>query len=140
MGGVYDVSTSPLLNSQGNLYAAVHMAKDITQRKILEETIRKEARINQGLLKVTEVIGGMLDRDEILKKVVETVPDVVNAGICFILLRDENQNTFLPAQVWGMPKGLIPEFRRLKFTPAIPVVDSILKGGALSMSLVLGLS
>lgn len=128
MGGVYDVSISPLLDGQGNLYATVHMAKDITQRKILEETIRKEARINQGLLKVTEVLGGILDRDEILKKVVETVPDVVNADICFILLWDENQNAFLPAQVWGMPKGLIPEFRKLKFTPGIPVVDSILKG------------
>ncbi|TAN43657.1 MAG: PAS domain S-box protein [Nitrospirae bacterium] len=41
MGGHFLVSTSPLYTPHGALYGAVHYAKDITRRKLAEETLAK---------------------------------------------------------------------------------------------------
>ena len=43
--GVFDVSVSPLRNEQGSLIGAVHIARDITERKKLEDQLRQAQKM-----------------------------------------------------------------------------------------------
>ena len=40
LGGDFIVSTSPLFDQEGNLYGSVHVARDITKRKLTEEALK----------------------------------------------------------------------------------------------------
>lgn len=98
------------------------------ERKQTEERIKEGAGVNSALLHVAKVIGTILNPDEVLRKIVEIVPRVSDIDRCGILLWDEKQNAFLPAQVWGIEKSLMPDFYQLKFQPGIPLVDLLLNG------------
>ncbi len=98
------------------------------ERKQAEESIKEEARVNSALLHVAKVIGTILNPDEVLRKIVEIVPRVSDIDRCGILLWDEKQNAFLPAQVWGIEKSLMLDFYQLKFQPGIPLIDLLLNG------------
>ncbi|MBI5286488.1 MAG: GAF domain-containing protein [Deltaproteobacteria bacterium] len=101
--------------------------------------VKKRSGIDHGLLKVIEVLGGTLDRDEILKRVVEIVPNIiVDADICFMSLWNEGQEALLPIQVRGIPEGLIPEIKRWIFAPGLPVAEHIHGGEAIVIDDVMG--
>jgi PAS domain S-box-containing protein len=67
LGGYYIVSVSPLLTSQGEVYGAVHYARDITERKQAEESVR---RMNEELeQKIRERTKQLLDaQEELVRK------------------------------------------------------------------------
>ncbi|GIL19450.1 MAG: HDIG domain-containing protein [Candidatus Jettenia sp.] len=98
------------------------------ERKQAEESIKEGAGVNSALLHVAKVIGTILNPDEVLRKIVEIVPRVSDIDRCGILLWDEKQNAFLPAQVWGIEKSLMLDFYQLKFQPGIPMIDLLLNG------------
>ena len=41
LGGTFDISTTPLLNSAGEITGCVHIAHDITRRKLVEDDLRR---------------------------------------------------------------------------------------------------
>jgi PAS domain S-box-containing protein len=67
LGGYYIVSVSPLLTPQGVVYGAVHYARDITERKQAEESVR---RMNEELeQKIRERTKLLLDaQEELVRK------------------------------------------------------------------------
>ncbi len=51
LGGYFLVSTTPLCNPQGQLLGAVHVARDITDRKRIEEELRQSEEKSRLLIK-----------------------------------------------------------------------------------------
>lgn len=104
------------------------LKKELEKANEAEEIIQEGIELNKALLDLTETVSTILDRDEMLRRVSEAVPKVVDAERCSIFLWNDEQNSFLPAHVWGMPQELKAFFLRLKLPPDIPVAANILKG------------
>jgi len=76
LGGTFLVTASPLCDSQGRLYASVHVARDITERKLAEVRLRdSEKRLRTIFENASDVItyvdaaGRILDVNERVEEV-----------------------------------------------------------------------
>jgi diguanylate cyclase (GGDEF)-like protein/PAS domain S-box-containing protein len=54
LNGYFQFSATPILDSQGNVTATVHVARDITKRKMMEESLKEAA--------ITDELTGLLNR------------------------------------------------------------------------------
>ncbi len=54
LGGDFLVTTTPLLDEQGNIFGSVHVARDITERKKAREALEKEHRTLKHLLQSSD--------------------------------------------------------------------------------------
>jgi diguanylate cyclase (GGDEF)-like protein len=61
MGGTFMVSVTPLLDDEGNLMGSVHVARDITERKRLEEELK--------VLATRDSLTGLLNRRHFMESV-----------------------------------------------------------------------
>ncbi len=53
LGGYFMVSASPIKDGEGNILGSVHIARDITERKMMEDQIKKALEEREILLKET---------------------------------------------------------------------------------------
>lgn len=81
---IFNVRSYYIRDINGESLYSIHTMKDITERIKAEEKIQEETEINRVLLKVAEVIGMIVDKNEMLRKVVEIIPRVVKADRCAI--------------------------------------------------------
>ena len=54
LGGDFLVTTTPLLDEQGDIFGSVHVARDITERKKAREALEKEHRTLKHLLQSSD--------------------------------------------------------------------------------------
>lgn len=63
LGGYFLVSTTPLFNEQGEVFATVHVARDITERKQSEEKLLESERLFKTAEKIAHFGSWQLDLD-----------------------------------------------------------------------------
>ena len=63
LGGIYDVRVSPLFGQEGQVIGSVHINRDITSRKKMEETLSQSESMLRGVLQAAPIgIGVVSDR------------------------------------------------------------------------------
>ncbi|MBI4714993.1 MAG: GAF domain-containing protein [Nitrospirae bacterium] len=130
LGGVFQVSTYPLVTHDGNFWGTVHVARDVTELKKVDERIRKEAEISSSLLQVSEALTASLDLPTLFSKVTEISCRMIGADHSAVFLWSGEEQAFIPQAVQGLPGELLPEFRARRFRPLdFPCFGDILRTG-----------
>lgn len=71
LGGIFEVTTSPMFNTDGQITATVHVARDITEKRRHEELLAAQQKqleeINNTLeIRITEAVAEQRKKDDIL--------------------------------------------------------------------------
>jgi two-component system sensor histidine kinase/response regulator len=66
LGGTFHVSLSPLFHTDGQLMGSVHVARDVTDRKNVEEALRQSEEKYRALVETTDTGFVILDHDGIV--------------------------------------------------------------------------
>ncbi len=111
----YLTSTYPLINEKGEVYATVHIVKDITEMKKAEQRVLDEAIINKTLLLVAKFISSTMDEEAIIQEVVRVTSTLIKCDRCKFFLWLDSDKTFLPKACHGIEASLIPVFKSLRF-------------------------
>lgn len=126
LGGIFLTSTYPLINEKGEVYAAVHTMKDITEMRRADQKVKDEAEINKAVLKVAKFISSSMDEEAIVQEVVRITPNLVRCDRCVLFLWDDEQKIFLPMASHGIEDHLVPAFKALRFKPGdFGVLDEV---------------
>jgi PAS domain S-box-containing protein/putative nucleotidyltransferase with HDIG domain len=96
------VTVSPIKDKDGNVTGFVHVAKDISEQKRAEEKIREESEISRSLLRIFETLNTILDERQLIKKVIEIVPNYLRLDILGVLLHDDKHHGFTVSGTYGL--------------------------------------
>ena len=75
LGGDFLISTTPLSNEQGRYIGSVHVARDVTQRKLREERIARLTKLYAVLSRVNETIVRTHDEEPLYSEVCRIVAE-----------------------------------------------------------------
>ncbi|MFI5343088.1 MAG: HD domain-containing phosphohydrolase [Chlamydiales bacterium] len=115
LGGIFHVSTFPLLVPGENISGTVHICRDITEQRNLDIRIREEAEISSSLLEVSNVLSSSLDFNTLLLKVIEVTTKLIRCDRSALFLWEEENQVFIPQAFFGFSDNLLPKFRAQKF-------------------------
>lgn len=92
LGGFFDITVSPLFDDEGHITACVHVMRDITQHKQIEQLVHQRLKLRDmaPTSTVNELMQATLDACELLTE----------SSIGFFHLFDEDQQN-LTLQVWS---------------------------------------
>lgn len=76
---------TPILNSNGELWAFTKVMRDITDRKRLEESQLANMRYLEGMSSVSAVLEQNLEMEDVLQKVAERLLDLFQGVRCFLI-------------------------------------------------------
>jgi sigma-B regulation protein RsbU (phosphoserine phosphatase) len=110
------------------LTGIANQAAMVIQSARLVQAQREEAYVSMALLQVAQAVGRSTDLDEILGTVVRITPILVGVERCAIFLWDPNTDTFVPAQQYGLPKNVQPDFWQSRLTPDIALARELRAG------------
>lgn len=113
--GIFLATTYPLINDKGKLYATVHIMKDITELKKVDQKVKDEAEINKVVLTVAKFISSTMDEEAITQEVVRIIPSLVKCDRCVMFLWNDKQKVFLSEACHGIEDSLVPAFKALRF-------------------------
>lgn len=89
-GRHYSVTVFPMLDSEGNLTATVHYAKDITKRKKAEEDLRRQLKNMTALSDIGIAISSSLNLKVTLNMLLERLLSQLGIDAATVLLLDED--------------------------------------------------
>jgi PAS domain S-box-containing protein len=96
LGGDFIVSTTPLKDEHGRMIGSVHVARDITERKKSEDSLKKSEERYRSYIEVTGELGWTTNAQG---EVVEDIP----------AFRKFTGQSFEEVKGWGWSKALHPE-------------------------------
>jgi PAS domain S-box-containing protein len=109
LSGVFDNQYLPILDEQGQVKLVAVIARDITQRKQIEDELRHSNKIIQALLNAPSDIAVVFDLDGKIQMVNETL-----AGIY-----KRNANEMIGGNVWDYLSPEMTKFRKTVFEKVI---------------------
>jgi PAS domain S-box-containing protein/putative nucleotidyltransferase with HDIG domain len=89
------------IKEHGRVVGVQAIARDITQRKLMEDELHKRYNELQAINKVTNAVTGTLDLDEMLDIVAEQITAVSQGLCCMVGLLEEN-NEFILKSIKGI--------------------------------------
>lgn len=87
-GATYLVQTVPVYDDDGQIFAGIAMAQDITSRKENEQKLIQRAQQLSALHEMGQTVAGSLDLEVVFNRVLETLRPLLNAEGVFVLLRE----------------------------------------------------
>jgi GAF domain-containing protein len=128
--GVLDVQSDEV-NAFGpdDLFILETMGDQIAlaiQQARLYEAERQQAWFATALLQVTEAASQVSDLEAVLTTIVRLTPMLVGVDRCAVLLWDQDTETFVPAQTYGLSPELRESFDRMRFPAGMmPALDLV---------------
>jgi hypothetical protein len=98
------LTTSPLRDEKGNLYAIVGISQDISERKRIEQEILNRNRELTSLNAIAAVMGESLDLHRTLERAVEKVVEALDLDGCEVYIREEQGSRPIQVACRGMQK------------------------------------
>jgi sigma-B regulation protein RsbU (phosphoserine phosphatase) len=118
--GVLDIqSDQPNAFGPDDLYIMETLGGQVAlaiQGARLYEAERQQAWFSTALLQVAESMSRLSDMDAVLATIVRLTPLLAGVDRCAILLWEEDIETFVPAQTYGLSAELRETFERTRFT------------------------
>ncbi|MFQ5586251.1 MAG: HD domain-containing phosphohydrolase [Thermodesulfobacteriota bacterium] len=100
MGGTFLVSTYPVFDKEGQFYASVHIAKDITERKKAEQDLKREMEVTTNLLAISTATARTTSVDVLMEKVSVVVNSVMESDSTLTYIRE--RGGFQPQYSYGL--------------------------------------
>lgn len=100
-----EFSASWLLDEQNNISGVQGSSRDITERKLAEEEIRRQAERAESLLHVASTLNANLELKIVLHKICEETCAALHVPLTAFLLYNERTQTFELADSLGLPPG-----------------------------------
>jgi PAS domain S-box-containing protein/putative nucleotidyltransferase with HDIG domain len=100
-----EFSASWLLDEQNNISGVQGSTRDITERKLAEEEIRRQAERAESLLHVASTLNANLELKTVLHKICEETCTALHVPLAAFLLYDERNQTFELADSLSLPPG-----------------------------------
>jgi len=110
-GEIIDVECSSSMNKddKGNYIAGVSIIRNITERKKMEESLRKRVKELSVLNSVSEVLSGSLELNVILNKTLQKILDITGLDCGAILLLNEKGDRLVLKASMGFKSGVLKE-------------------------------
>jgi PAS domain S-box-containing protein len=116
-----NTSISFLRDDSGTVFGTIGIVKDLTEQKRAEEALRKSQERSDALYRVSNLLAGAHDTDEVLDLVVNEATRLVGAKAGFIrLLKD---GVGVPAAITASAASYLAELKEA--TPAVPVQEGL---------------
>jgi len=112
LGGMFDVTTTPLFDDEGNMKGCVHVARDITAKRKKETLLKESLEIGEYALSHS--------LDELLTKTVDKSEFLTGSAIGFIHFLEEDEKT-IHLQTWST--NTLKSYCTTKESPAHYPVD-----------------
>ncbi len=109
LGGYFLVSTTPLLDAQGQAVGTVHLAHNITDRKLREARIIRLTQLYAMLVKVNEAIVRTLDRGLLYEEVCRIITEERDFPLVWI--GEERDGQVMPAAFCGLDSDYLREIK-----------------------------
>ena len=103
----FEVTTDPILGENGNLIGAVHIARDITQRKQAEARTEHLNQVLRAIRDVNQLITHEQDRDALLRRACEILISTRGYRSAWAALRGEDGAAQMVAES-GIGAGFAP--------------------------------
>ena len=115
LGGDFLVTTSPLLDSEGELTGSVHVARDVTARKKAEETLRRRAKFEQVISRISSrfIRLGSENLDDGIQQALEEIGEFADADRSYVFLLREDGQTVDNIHEWCR-EGIEPRIENLQ--------------------------
>ena len=113
------LSVSPVKDATGKIIGASKIARDITQRKRAEETLREQARVLELLNTTGTSIAAQLDLQSLVQTVTDAATQLSGAkfGAFFYNVIDARGESFLLFTLSGAPREAFEKFGLPRNTP-----------------------
>jgi PAS domain S-box-containing protein len=117
LGGDFLVSTTPLSDEHGHMIGSVHVARDITERKKIEQEIvdtlgashRRQAEVS-ALLEASKAVLVHREFSKAARSIFDSCKELLgaSAGYVALLSKDEKKNEVLFLDAGGLPCSVDP--------------------------------
>lgn len=101
LGGDYQVRTSPIFDAQGRLRGTVHLARDISDRRIRERGLQQLNRVVQALSRSSQAMARARDEGGYLDEVCRIVVEDCGCFLAWIGYRMEDPLRSIRPMAWA---------------------------------------
>ena len=113
-GGIINVSltVSPIKNAEGGIVGASKIARDITQRKLVEAQLKQQTERFEALNRVAKTITSDLDIERIVQRVTDVATELTGAqfGAFFYNVTHRGGEAYLLFTLSGAPREAFEKF------------------------------
>ncbi|MBU0493720.1 MAG: PAS domain S-box protein, partial [Chloroflexi bacterium] len=120
LGKVLDVTTTPIIEPDGRVTGCVHVARDITERKHMEQALEQRARRLTAINAVAAALSQTLDLDTLLPLALEQVLEAMLTDQGGLYLLDETRQSLDLVAQQGMPENQLPHYQQLPVQSSLP--------------------
>jgi PAS domain S-box-containing protein len=98
-GRIFDITIYPIMITNNEIERLAFFARDITNKKKIEESEYKKSLQLEQLLKTAQDLTSSMNMDEILRRIAAAAKDILHSYGCSIYLLNEKKDKLIPKVV-----------------------------------------